>query len=284
MTTMVTLNFARSIHAPLTDDQIQYAAPSVFASEPWDQVGAKYKFISTAAVLAKLRAEGFQPYQAQQSRTRTAGKADYVKHLLRLRPVGAVTQIQPGVHQFISDGQVFPEIILTNGHDGGTGYCVEIGFFRLICLNGAVASAGKVGRVYTAHVGDQVGKVIDATYRVVEEFPAMIETVKALQAQTLSADRQYEFAQRALGLRWKPEEAPFDATKLLAARRPQDAGNDAFRVFNRVQENLIKGGLAYRKEIHGRVAYNRTRGVHSVDSDLTINRGLWALASELVSA
>ena len=52
----------------------------------------------------------------------------------------------------------------------------------------------------------------------------------------------------------------------------------ASKVFNRTQENLLRGGL------HGRSANGRrqtTRPVHGIDQDLRLNRALWLLADGL---
>ncbi|MFM9755269.1 DUF932 domain-containing protein, partial [Streptomyces turgidiscabies] len=54
-----------------------------------------------------------------------------------------------------------------------------------------------------------------------------------------------------------------------------DRKNDLWAVFNRVQENLVKGGL------NGRTANGRnqrTRPVQGIDQNLRLNRALWLLA------
>ena len=46
---------------PLSDDQIRRVAPSIFAEAPHDSRSERYAYIPTAAVLAELRKEGFEP-------------------------------------------------------------------------------------------------------------------------------------------------------------------------------------------------------------------------------
>jgi hypothetical protein len=57
---------------------------------------------------------------------------------------------------------------------------------------------------------------------------------------------------------------------------------------NRVQENLIRGGIFYRaeREINGRARTVRahTRPVQSIDGNVSLNRQLWAMAAELSEA
>ena len=53
---------------------------------------------------------------------------------------------------------------------------------------------------------------------------------------------------------------------------------DLWSVFNRIQENLIRGGLVGRGN---RGRRQRTRPVQSIDQDLRLNRALWLLADGL---
>ena len=69
--------------------------------------------------------------------------------------------------------------------------------------------------------------------------------------------------------------SPVRAGQLLEARRSNDRGTDLWVTFNRVQENLLKGGLAGRAKSGRRV---RTRQVRSVTEDVRLNRALWRLA------
>ena len=77
----------------------------------------RYSYIPTAAVLTKLRAEGFQPFMVCQTRVRDAGKREHTKHLLRLRHASQI------------NGREANEIILLNSHDGSSTYIMLI----LIC-------------------------------------------------------------------------------------------------------------------------------------------------------
>jgi len=62
---------------------------------------------------------------------------------------------------------------------------------------------------------------------------------------------------------------------LLVPRRWDDRKSDLWSIFNRVQENLVKGGLTGRTA-NGR--RQRTRPVQGIDQNLRLNRALWMLA------
>lgn len=92
----------------------------------------------------------------------------------------------------------------------------------------------------------------------------------------LTSGEQVCFASEASSL-WTGKIPPAD---LLMVRRPDDAGDDLWRVFNRVQENLTVGGIVGRTAT-GR--QTRTRGIRAVDSSVRVNGALWALAERFAA-
>ncbi len=104
---------------PLTDDQIHRVAPSIFADAPHESRSQRYAYIPTAAVLAELRKEGFQPFMVTQTRVRDEGKREHTKHMLRLRHASQI------------NGAEANEIVLLNSHDGTSSYQMLAGMFRL---------------------------------------------------------------------------------------------------------------------------------------------------------
>src|SRR5690606_21231353 len=68
---------------PLSDYQIRTVAPSIFAETPHDSRSQRYSYIPTAAVLAYLRKEGFEPFMVCQTRVRHEDRRDFTKHMLR---------------------------------------------------------------------------------------------------------------------------------------------------------------------------------------------------------
>jgi hypothetical protein len=68
---------------------------------------------------------------------------------------------------------------------------------------------------------------------------------------------------------------PVTETQVLTPRRFDDRGSDLWSTFNRIQENLVKGGLNGRSAQGRR---QRTRPVQGIDQNLRLNRALWMLA------
>lgn len=255
----------------LSDDQLRGVAPSIFADRPWHTASEKYAFIPTSAVVARLRQEGFVPIKAQQSLTRIPGKGDFTKHMLRFRRVGL-----PGV---LSVGDTIPEIVIINSHDMTSSYEVSAGLWRLVCLNGMTVQDSQFGSIRTRHTGDIVGEVIDATYKIVDDFPALMDRVQTYKALPMPEPMQRAYAESAAMLRWDEAEArPIEPEQLLHVRRSEDRDPNLWLTYQRVQENLVKGGLRGRNRSNGRMS---TRAINSVTEDVKLNKALWHLTESM---
>lgn len=252
---------------PLTNDEIARYAPSVLATEAHESRGARYSFIPTIEVLDGLRREGFQPFEVRQTRVRDEGKRDHTKHLIRLRHADHLA----------TQGEV-PEIVLLNSHDGSSSYQLLSGLFRFVCSNGLIA--GDVcDDIRIRHSGNVVGDVIEGSYRVLDNIRLVEDRVESYKATQLTSDQQLAFAEAAQTLRWGTEPAPINsADQLLGYRRWEDRGGDLWRTFNRVQENLLQGGVRGRSAAGRRT---RTREVAGVSENVRLNKALWTLADRL---
>ena len=95
---------------PLTMDEIARRAPSALAVRPYDAMSTKYQFVPSVQIIEGMIRAGFQPFAASQSRCRIEGKAEFTKHLIRFR--------HADMRQSLVVGDVVPEVVLINSHDG----------------------------------------------------------------------------------------------------------------------------------------------------------------------
>ncbi|WP_410700035.1 DUF932 domain-containing protein [Citrobacter farmeri] len=253
---------------PLTHEELMQHTPSVFGEEKHVSRSERYAYIPTITLLESLQREGFQPFFACQTRVRDQSRREHTKHMLRLRRAGQIT------------GQQVPEIILLNSHDGSSSYQMLPGLFRAVSCNGLVCGTS-LGEVRVPHKGDVVEKVIEGAYEVLGVFDRVEEKRDAMQSLLLSPPAQQALAQAALTYRFGEEHHPVTESQVLSARRWQDEQNDLWSVFNRLQENLSKGGLSGRSALGKR---SRTRAVNGIDGDIKLNRALWVMAEELQQA
>lgn len=249
---------------PLTNDELQLIVPSAFSAEKHDSRSEKYTYIPTITLLDKLRDEGFQPYYATQSRTRIADKREFTKHMLRLR---RHDQIQ---------GKEVPEIILLNSHDGSSSYKMIPGMFRQICTNGLVAWKD-FGEISVPHKGDIIGQVIEGAYEVLRTFDNVESNIDMMRIIQLTESEKILLGTAALEYKYEGKKAPITPEQVIHHRRWEDNRNDLWTTFNRIQENVIKGGISGRTEKGKRT---RTREVTGIDGDIKLNQALWKMAEE----
>ncbi|HFW3351669.1 TPA: DUF932 domain-containing protein [Salmonella enterica subsp. enterica serovar Eastbourne] len=253
---------------PLTHEELMHHVPSIFGEDRHTSRSERYAYIPTITVLENLQQEGFQPFFACQTRVRDPGRREYTKHMLRLRRAGEI------------NGQHVPEIILLNSHDGSSSYQMLPGYFRAICTNGLVCGQS-LGEVRVPHRGNVVDRVIEGAYEVVGVFDRIEEKRDAMQSLVLPPPAQHALAQAALTYRYGEEYQPVTAAQILAPRRYEDRQDDLWSVFNRCQENLLKGGLPGRTEKGKR---SHTRAVNGIDGDIRLNRALWVMAEQMQQA
>lgn len=252
---------------PLTNDELATYVPSIFSEEKHESRSERYTYIPTITLLDNLRQEGFQPFYACQTRVRDEEKKGHTKHMLRLRRENQII------------GKEVPEIVLLNSHDGSSSYQMIPGIFRFICANGMVCG-DTFGEVRVPHKGDVVGQVIEGAYEVLGIFDKVDEQLDAMKSIRLNKDEQQLFAEASLLYRYGNEEgksAPIAADKLLLPRRSEDRQDDLWMTFQRVQENMIKGGLIGRNASGKK---STTRAIKGIDGDVKLNRALWMIAEQ----
>lgn len=258
----------------LTEDQMRQVAPSIFATGKHASRSERYSYIPTIEVLRGLQKENFRPVMVAQGASRVEGKADYTKHLIRLR------------HGEPNQRDEAQEIILINSHDGASAYQMLAGLFRYACANGLVVG-DVVEDLRIPHKGPVKDRVIEGAFRVLDQFQAVDEHMDAMKALPLQPAEERAFATAALAIRFGENTvadfgghaaAPVTAEQLTAARRPEDLGHSLWDTFQRVQENVIRGGQAGRGPKGRRL---QTRPVNSIDRNVSLNRALWLLAEEM---
>lgn len=252
-------------------EDLRVQAPAVFAPGAHEKTSRNYTFIPSERVIAGLMEAGFVAVAARQTRSRRSS-ALHARHMIRLRRRFETVALRDTI----------PEIVLLNSHDGKSAYQLRAGLFRLVCLNGLMVSIGEFGKLHVAHRGNVVDDVVVGALKISERFASVAEHVARMESRLLSAQERTEFAVRALALRFEEEQLSGLATnQALLPRRAEDAGQDLWRTYNVIQENLLRGGLI-RRQASGRLT--RTRGISAIREDVRLNTGLWDLATSYLAA
>lgn len=261
----------------LSNDQLHHYAPSIFAESGSENTSDKYTHVSTIEVIEALRNEGFQPVKAMQCFTRKKENKDFTKHMVRLRHVNAVANEQG----------LFPELVLTNSHNGLSSYKLQAGVYRMVCSNGMIAGT-TYDEVRVKHQGDIIGNVIEGSYSVIKESGKLIEAADTMSSMILTAPEKRIFAESVHQIYFEdknPELAQaIEADRFLRPKRYDDRKEDLFTVFNVAQENAIRGGIRsqYYKNAQGNYGRTSLREVKSIDRNSSLNKALWSLAEKMM--
>ena len=251
----------------LTIPEIQAKVPSVFAEEKHSSRSEKYSFIPTLALLQKMQEEGFFPVEVRQGGNRDVEKRNFTKHLLKFR--------RQGVRAILGD--TFPEATLINSHDGTSSWYLPCSWFRFTCANGAYVPDREGVGIRASHRGN-IDDVIEASYKVVENFTSQAETIEQMDTIQLTGPEQELFAQQAASLRWDSDHSVRTAD-ILYPRRKEDVGNSLWLTFNRTQETITQGLVDVQtRDVNGYPTRRRARAVNNIGDNIKLNQALFALA------
>jgi hypothetical protein len=262
---------ANAFQRSLSVDDLRMMAPAVFAAAAHERMSSKYTFIPTERVLTGLIQAGFVPVDARQTHCRRT-HPQYAKHIVRLRRRFETVDLRDSV----------PEVVFINSHDGTSAYQIRLGLYRVVCTNGLIVSRGAFPAWCVSHRGDIVDEVVTGALELSEQFERLALRVERMEQRLLVKDEQLRLAEGALALRYEDSAtAGMLPAQLLTCRRVEDLRDDLWSVLNRIQENLLRGGLS-RRAASGRLV--RSRRITSIREDVRLNSGLWDLAEAMIEA
>mgnify|MGYP006266262119 CR=1 FL=1 len=263
-------------------DQLKELAPAAFrTAEQGAEHGAskQYQFMTTAEVIEGLGKMGWNAHSASQQKSKK--NPETTKHMLRFRhdEFGSL-----GVK-----GNV-PEILFINSHDRTCSLNFHVGIFRIICSNGLVVADSTFDKFRVRHMGTEFSDVKRMITEITHKLPTVFNTINRFEHVILNEDAQQEFAMKAFAIRFpeyvdvKTDKVDFNKVQknvnvndILKAVRPEDNGADLWRVYNRVQEHLMKGGFQHIGQTNKAKA---TRPITNIRMNMLLNKGLWTLAEE----
>ena len=255
---------------PMSQGEIRAAAPAVFATEAHPSMSSRYGFFNTGEILNIMANEGYVTVEAKQdpARRRLPG---YVRHQVKLVHEDALNNKSK-----LLVGEVIPTINLINSHNGKSKFHLFSGMFRLVCSNGLIiADKGNAEMEQMRHAASLVDEVIKRMRAAAARVTQTTRQIEHWRNVELSETEVTAFATRALELRFGESAKAYDVETALQTRRDEDAGRTMWRVLNRVQENLSKGGVIGRSALGRQI---RSRALNGITADVAFNKGIWELA------
>lgn len=270
------------------------------------KVSNRYEFRSTEVPLLAILAEGWTIVELMVARARSEFDRPYTRHMVRLRRADVVP-----AQMYV--GAIFPEVMFTTSHMGNMSWQVYAALRRLACLNGMAAKLPGGQEIRYPHVGE-VEDLVKATLAVAGYSQTLVEMFEQWAGIKLNEQEQLLFAKYVLALRFGrhnvvgaehlveeikntvpvrdgeivrviEEQTPpqtalvptYDPKPYIETlRRPEDKGNSLQLVTSRIQELVVRGGVA----VHGR----RTQQINAIDALIDINSKIMGFGQELALA
>jgi hypothetical protein len=239
-------------------ENIKVIAPSVFTTEKASHLSDKYVQTPTSRVVEDLMNLGWVVTKVQEVKSRKY--KGFQKHLVVFRNPDIMIKGENG-------DDSFPQILLTNSHDGKAAFNFRVGIFRLVCSNGLVISDADFNNVSIRHTNYTFESLQTKINEIIAKLPGLVNKINVFKAKTLTEVEMNDFATKASQLRTKKTVNIMD---VLSATRTEDQGNDLWVVFNRVQEKILGGSYTSG----GRKA----RSVKNFQKDIQLNEQLFELA------
>jgi hypothetical protein len=254
----------------LNETEIREKAKSIFTAKGAPGTSEKYAHISTFQIIQDMEKLGWGVVDAKQVRAR---KGDgYQKHLVVFRNNEIVIKGEDGDH-------AYPQILLTNSHDGKNAFTFTAGLFRMVCENGLVICSKEFENLKIRHYGYDFEELKAVISKIVEKLPLTVESMNSFKKKKLRKAQIFEFAKKAAAIRFgadQLENITINYSALVTPTRPEDKGDDLWSVFNVVQEKLVHGMFEY---ISG-TKLRKARKIKNFKQDLDLNAKLYELAVE----
>ena len=265
-------------HQALTDSDIEFICPVAFKEKMTNKeianlgLSKHYSFVPTSKVINDLRSLGWNPVDAVQVKARKKETNGYQKHMITFENDSYKTE----------GATEYPQLLLTNSHDGGNAFTLSAGIFRLVCSNGLVIKTEDYGTSRLVHKGysfKSIQKLVNDFVATIDETLARITDMKKVE---LNRNQQMEFAKAAALLRFTEKsyneeniDKVVNLDDLLNAERAEDAGNGLWEVYNRVQESLVQGKFHY---LGGNKKFRKARPIKNFKQSIHVNQKLSELA------
>jgi len=264
----------------LTHEDLRAKCPAIFQETPDKKVSDKYGVVRSIDVIEQVQAQGWNPINCWGGGLDAQGM-----HYVTL--VNEALKLGNGMSMTMT---------FVNSLDRTAKARFLKGAYRPVCSNSLVMNPKNIGQIENSKKKNGFGFVhlIHNVTHIPQVLGEYMESLEATQAQIETQSRiewsntkTYDFAKMASALRGSSEGV--DLGSLLVAIRPEDEGNQALRVFNRVQEKILGGGYTKTIMTKGKgdalVPYQMPmKGIENARRRLDINMKLWGLYESFTEA
>lgn len=267
-TTTININKTKPIIELSNETLIKYA-PSISQTNPHAAVSDRYSFVSTIEAINLLRDSGYIPTNAFEGKTLVSHREGFQRH--------AITFLRKDLDL----GARRLGLKLYNSHDRGSAFIISGFIQELVCNNGLVI--GKDTAEYRhRHVNFDHEIFIESAKFMAEKMDTIGHSIESWENLKLDQPEIDIFSESAHD--FITEGKAHIGTNPVDLLRCHHYGQDTpslWHVYNRIQENAIKGGLP---SVSARGRRSTTKGITNIHRDKEINQGLWNMAQYISEA
>lgn len=264
----------------LETPQLKRFAPTIFAKQPIPGVSDSYGHVRTFDVIQAMADNGYECVEVRQSQRRGNDEMDadqrmrYTKHMLKFKKQGSIKSL-------LKRGDVIPQVIMLNSHDRSSGFHLYAGMYRVVCSNGLMVADGQfVEPIKVRHTVTMVADIVERSRELIKGADGVYAIREKMLAVPMTDKQAIRFANEAIEFRPPRRTGILTPDTLLMARRDEDKVNDLWHIFNRVQENMLRGG---NETITPEGRNVQTKGIGRIERDVQVNSALWGLAVETLN-
>ena len=235
--------------------------------EKLETLSNRYKLVPTKTIADKFKSMGFVVDNYSEVKVRKGSRQGYQKHQVRLSNPNIMSTTHPDIKL---------QLLVTNSHDGLSSLILQLGFFRFVCGNGLVVGE-TFEKVRLRHTGMIIEEIDNAVERIVAQIKRLDDSITKMKTKVLNEEEKRLFLEAAVKLRNDKMTASDIVIPIL---RTEDATDDVFTFYNRVQESLIRGGTEYTNSL-GRT--RQLRSVSNIKRMDEINQGLFDIAMQFAA-
>lgn len=239
-------------------DSLRQRVPAIFTKTPSPKVSDRYSFADSEYYLQKFIDADWTIHSARQ-----VSKSEYAPHQVVLRNKDIATV-----------GDLLPQLIFTNSHNGIKKMTIDTGIYRLVCSNGLVVPTSITQSLSIKHLdlGDSTTDTIVNSFY--EKVPIIMNSIDRMRNKILTNDEIDNFTYNALQIRFI-NAVGININDVVKPLRIEDNSDDLWTVFNVVQEKIIRGGIKLPSNRH-------SRPINNFVNDNDINTKLWQLAEQYI--
>lgn len=239
-------------------DSLKQRVPAIFTKTPSPKLSNRYSFADSEYYLQKFIDADWFIHSARQ-----VSRSEYASHQVTLRNNDIATV-----------GDLLPQLIFTNSHNGIKKMTINTGIYRLVCSNGLVVPTSITQSLSIKHIdlGDSTTNTIVNSFH--EKIPIIMNSINRMRDKVLTDDEIDNFAYNALQIRFI-NAVGININDVVKPSRIEDYSNDLWTVFNVVQEKIIRGGIQLQSKRH-------SKPINNFINDNDINTKLWELAEQYI--